>query len=162
MSDGPSPHLSQQPGSRRSDPVPQDGPEREEARRCARFGWTSLVLWVLFGIALEAAHGFKLAAYLDDGLRRALLRLAHAHGVILALVVLAAGRREVVAAGRGARRVGILIRAGALLVPAGFATGAIAPHEGDPGLPVVLVPIGAALLVLGLGRIALDEWRRHR
>jgi hypothetical protein len=55
-----------------------------------------------------------------------------------------------------------LVRAGALVVPLGFATGAIAPHEGDPGLPVVLVPIGAALLVLGLGQIAFDEWRRHR
>ena len=43
----------------------------------------------LFGLALEGAHGFKLAAYLDDNLRHSILRLAHAHGVILALVVLA-------------------------------------------------------------------------
>jgi hypothetical protein len=32
------------------------------------------------------APGFKVSAYLDDSLRRSLLRLAHAHGVILALV----------------------------------------------------------------------------
>lgn len=119
--------------------------------------------WVLFGIALEAAHGFKVAAYLDDGLRRTLLRLAHAHGVILALVVLAAGRTGLAGAPNDAgRAAGRLIRAGALIVPLGFATGAIAPHEGDPGLPVVLVPLGAALLLFGLGRIALDEWRRGR
>ena len=61
----------------------------DELRRCRRFGWTSLAAWALFGLALEAAHGFKLAAYLDDNLRHTILRLAHAHGVILALVVLA-------------------------------------------------------------------------
>ena len=61
----------------------------DEIRRCRRFGWTSLAAWALFGLAIEAAHGFKLGAYLDDNLRHTILRLAHAHGVILALVVLA-------------------------------------------------------------------------
>jgi hypothetical protein len=49
-----------------------------ERRRARRFAWTFLFAWVLFGLALEAAHGFKLSAYLDDGLRRSLLRLVHA------------------------------------------------------------------------------------
>ena len=35
----------------------------------------SLLGWVVFGTRLEAAHGFKLAAYLDHPLRRELLRL---------------------------------------------------------------------------------------
>ena len=131
------------------------GPEADqtEARRCLRFGWTSLTLWALFGLALEAAHGFKLAAYLDDALRHTLLRLAHAHGVVLALVVLAYGR------GAAAASAGRLLRAGALVIPVGFALSAIAPHEGDPGWPVVLVPIGGALLVAGLGRAAAQAWR---
>jgi hypothetical protein len=135
----------------------------DETRRCARFGWTSLALWALFGLALEAAHGFKLAAYLDDGLRHTLLRLAHAHGVILALGVLAFGRAAPElypgADVRGARRTGRLIRAGALLVPVGFALGAVSPHEGDPGLPVALVPAGALLLIAGLGAAAARAWR---
>ena len=136
------------------------GPEAErmpadqtEVRRCLRFGWTSLALWALFGLALEGAHGFKLAAYLDDALRHTLLRLAHAHGVVLALVVLAYGR------GAAAVSVGRLLRAGALAIPAGFALSAIAPHEGDPGWPVALVPVGGALLVAGLGRAAAQAWR---
>ena len=83
----------------------------DELRRCWRFGWTSLAAWALFGLALEAAHGFKLAAYLDDNLRHAILRLAHAHGVILALVVLAFARPRrwptpTAAGARAARRTG--------------------------------------------------------
>jgi hypothetical protein len=138
----------------------------DEARRCWRFGWTSLAAWALFGLALETAHGFKLAAYLDDSLRHTVLRLAHAHGVILALVVLAAAKASPLAdddgdRGRGARRTGMLLRAGALLVPVGFALGGIAPHEGDPGWPVILVPVGGLLLVAGLARLAWRSWRRR-
>ena len=138
-------------------------PQADEARRCRRFGWSSLAIWALFGLALEAAHGFKLAVFLDDQLRHSLLRLAHAHGVILALVVVAFGGG---AAGlyadappAEARRTGALIRAGALVVPLGFALSAIAPHEGDPGFPVLLVPAGALLLIAGLGRAARRSWR---
>ena len=135
----------------------------DEIRRCRRFGWTSLAAWALFGLAIEAAHGFKLGAYLDDNLRHTILRLAHAHGVILALVVLAFPAAlpsdKADQSVRTARRTGILLRAGALLIPAGFALGAIAPHEGDPGWPVLLVPVGGALLVAGLIRTAWRAWR---
>ena len=143
-----------------------------EPRRSRRFGWTSLFLWVLFGLALEAAHGFKLSAYLDDSLRRSLLRLAHAHGVILALVVLAYGEAGVPllarvasatgqAAGPAADTAGRLLRAGALLVPTGFALSAIHASEGDPGLPILLVPLGALALLAAIGQIALSAWRRR-
>ena len=135
----------------------------DEIRRCRRFCWTSLAAWALFGLAIEAAHGFKLGAYLDDNLRHTILRLAHAHGVILALVVLAFPTTlpwdEADQSARTARRTGILLRAAAVLIPAGFALGAIAPHEGDPGWPVLLVPIGGALLVAGLIRTAWHAWR---
>jgi hypothetical protein len=47
----------------------------------------------------------------------------------------------------------LLLRAGALLIPLGFALGGIAPHEGDPGFPVVLVPAG-------LARRAWSSWRK--
>jgi hypothetical protein len=133
----------------------------EEIRRCRRFGWTSLAAWALFGLAIEAAHGFKLAAYLDDSLRHTILRLAHAHGVILALVVLAfpATLAPETDDARTAHRTGSMLRAGALLIPAGFALGAIAPHEADPGWPVVLVPLGGVVLVGGLIRAAWRSWR---
>jgi Na+-driven multidrug efflux pump len=135
-----------------------------EARRCRRFGWTALAAWSLFGLVLEAAYGFKLSVFLDDQLRHTLLRLAHAHGVILALVVLAFGGGVASlygdASAAGARRTGALIRVGALVVPLGFALSAIAPHEGDPGFAVLLVPVGALPLIAGLLRAALRAWRR--
>jgi hypothetical protein len=55
---------------------------------------------------------------------------------------------------------GALIRLGALIIPAGFASSAIAPPEGDPGLPVLLVPVGGLLLVAGLTQVAWRSWRR--
>ena len=133
----------------------------DEARRSRRFGWTAVAVWALFGVAIEAAHGFKLAVYLDDDLRHTLLRLAHAHGVILGLVVLTlAGAGSPYAAGdRGARVTGVLLRLAALIIPVGFAASAVAPHEGDPGVPVVLVPVGGVVLVAGLTRAAWRSWR---
>jgi hypothetical protein len=123
------------------------------------------MVWSLFGLALEAAHGFKLAAFLDDELRHTLLRLAHAHGVVLALVVLAFGGGAAALYGgtppASARLTGVLIRAGAFVVPLGFALSAIAPHEGDPGFAVLLVPAGAVLLIAGLGRAAVRAWTRR-
>jgi len=136
----------------------------DEARRCRRFGWTSLTVWALFGLALEGAHGFKLAAYLDDSLRHGMLRLAHAHGVILALVVLAFASSLPPGdsgAARAVRLTGLLLRAAAVLIPLGFALGGVAPHEGDPGFPVVLVPVGGLLLVIGLVRLAWSSWRNN-
>lgn len=112
---------------------------------------------------LDRAHGFKLAAYLDDNLRHSILRLAHAHGLILALVVLGFASSLPPGDGDGARAArltGLLLRAGAMLIPLGFALGGIAPHEGDPGFPVVLVPVGGLLLVAGLARLAWSSWRK--
>jgi hypothetical protein len=147
---------------------------QRERQRARRFGWTSLFAWVLFGLALEAAHGFKLSAYLDDGLRRNLLRLAHAHGVILALIVLAHGELggPILAAAAASsaaaphdamatvRRVGQLFRASALAIPLGFAVSALGASESDPSPAIALVPMGALGLLAALGRTAWAAWRR--
>ena len=136
------------------------GPETGETRRCRRFGWTALFIWATLGLALEAAHGFKLAWFLDDTLRRTLLRLAHAHGVVLALVVLAYASSAGAAGDQsGVRWTGRLLRAGAVLIPIGFALSAVHPSEGDPGLAIVLVPAGAVALLAGLAGAALRTWR---
>lgn len=133
-----------------------------EIERSRRFGWTSLCAWILFGLALELAHGFKASAYLDDGLRRTLLRLAHAHGVILALVVLAWGQSgaSLIQPTARAAWVGHLLRAGATLIPVGFALSSIGASEGDPSLPILLVPVGALALIAALGRTAFGAWRQ--
>lgn len=121
----------------------------------ARFGWTMLLVWVLFGIGLESAHAFKLSAYLDDELTRLLLTLAHAHGVGLALVVIGFAA-TVPDPATWVRRA---MRFAAVAMPLGFALGAIAHPEGDPSLGIVLAPLGALALLAALGQIVWRAWR---
>lgn len=128
-----------------------------EERAARRFGWVSLAAWASIGVALEAGHAFKIPAYLDDELARSLLRLAHAHGVGLSLVVLAysvAGAKLHVQ-----RAPGLLLRVGAVLVPLGFGLGAFGHSESDPSAGIALVPIGAALVVAALGWTAYRSFK---
>lgn len=131
------------------------------ADRAARFGWTALLLWACAGAALEAMHGFKVSAYLDDELTRTLLRLAHAHGVGLSLVVLVFGAS---ASPRLAPELALhLLRAliaAAIVLPIGFLLGAIAHPEGDPSIGIFLVPLGALALIYALARTAWSIRRR--
>ena len=133
-----------------------------EQTRAQRFGWTSLLAWAALGFGLEAAHGLKLTAYLDDELARMMLRLGHAHGVGLSLVVLAysvAALPAMTAAPGRTPLPGRLLRAAATLMPLGFALSAFGHPEGDPSPLIFLVPLGAAALLVGLGLIARAIWR---
>jgi hypothetical protein len=128
--------------------------------RIARFGWTSLTVWAAVGMALEAAHALKVSAYLDDELTRLLLRLAHAHGAGLALVVLVFGAYlPRFGAALGAHLAGPLFFA-AVAMPLGFALGAVAHPEGDPGVGIFLAPPGALALLYVLVRATIATWRR--
>jgi hypothetical protein len=64
--------------------------EENEAlsRRHLAFGWCALLFFLTLGIGLEAMNGFKIGWYLDvsNATRRHMFKLAHAHGVLLALV----------------------------------------------------------------------------
>ncbi|HVU22992.1 MAG TPA: hypothetical protein VHE13_02635 [Opitutus sp.] len=132
------------------------------ARRNLVFGWWSLAVFLVLGLGLEGLHGFKLGWYLDVGheMRRLMLTLAHAHGTLLALVNIAAGLtqraqpRPVVTGGAS----WALIAAGVLL-PAGFALGGIVLYDGDPGLGILLVPVGALAALIGVVRIAREVGR---
>ena len=125
--------------------------------RHLRFGWWSLFAWLTLGVVLETLHGFKLAWYLnvDVEMRRLMLTLAHAHGTLLALVNIAAGLTLRTVKGfeleRGASRA---LFWGSVLLPAGFFLGGLVIHDGDPGLGVLLVPVGALLVLYGVGTAA--------
>lgn len=125
-------------------------------QRLLRFGWWALLAYLSLGITLEILHGLKVSWYLDVGreTRRLMFTLAHAHGTLLALVNIAAGltlkASPSIDAGRAA---GSLIWA-AVLLPLGFFLGGVVTHDGDPGLGILLVPIGAALLVFAVLQIA--------
>lgn len=127
-------------------------------RRHVVFGWSALFGFALLGFCLEAMHGFKLGWYLDVGneTRRLLLTLAHAHGVLIALVNLAFAStlRGLPTPDAVPGFASPCLLASGVLMPAGFLLGGIVTYGGDPGLGVLLAPVGAALLLAGLGATA--------
>lgn len=137
-------------------------PSETETLRARRFGWSALLAWALAGLALEGLQGTRPRWYTSDELARTLLRLGHAHGVGLALLVLvysSAGVPLLREREDGGRSVGARLRAGALLIPLGFFLGALAHPEGDPSLAVLAVPAGAAALLWALASLARAAWR---
>ena len=132
------------------------------ARFHSRFGWTSLALFATLGIVLEGLHGLKVGWYLEQAneTRRLMFTLAHAHGTLLSVVNLAFGALLFVTADdrRGSFASRCLL-AGTTLMPAGFFLGGLYIYDGDPGLGVMLVPIGAMCVVAAATSCALAEWR---
>ena len=129
-------------------------PEPRYAERtwCGRVGASGLVFWLTGGIVLEAFHGFKLAPYLEDALRRQMWTLAHAHGTLLSVVALVLGWAGPLASlpARRARSCDRLFAAGAVMLPLGFLLGGAWHSEADPGIAILLVPAGGVLAAAGL------------
>jgi len=131
-------------------------------RRHLRFGWWSLLGFLLLGFVLEIFHALKIGWYLNVAYetRRMMFILAHTHGTLLALVNIAyAATLHMVPeiAERAGRTVSHSLIAATLLLPGGFFLGGIVLHGGDPGLGVLLVPIGALLLIYAVFFIARGQ-----
>ncbi|MCX6941563.1 MAG: hypothetical protein NTX09_12660 [Verrucomicrobia bacterium] len=125
--------------------------------RHLRFGWRSLFVFLSLGLFLEALHGFKLGWYLDvsSEIRRLMFTLAHSHGTLLALVNLAAGLTlRTVKGFELTNAASLALLWGSIIMPAGFFLGGLVIHDGDPGLGVMLAPLGALLLLYGVGSAA--------
>ena len=140
-------------------PFKQAPPLTPQADRNLRFGWWSLLIFLSLGGILEALHGFKIGWYVNvvNETRRLTFTLAHTHGTLLAVVNIVAGL-TVRAVERFTLRPSVsfgLIWA-AILLPGGFFLGGLVIYDGDPGLGVWLVPVGATLLFYSIARIALD------
>jgi hypothetical protein len=108
---------------------------------------------------LEAMHAFKVYWYLDVGheTRRLMWTLAHAHGTLLSLVHIAfAGTLRMTPRPERTRAISTCLYAATALLPGGFFLGGAVIRGGDPGLGVLLVPIGAALLLAGVLLVALS------
>jgi len=145
-------------------PSKQAPPVAQLADRNLRFGWWSLLVFLSLGAILETLQGFKIGWYVDvgDETRRLMFTLAHAHGTLLAVVNIAAGLTARIVERFTLRpSVSFALIWAAILLPAGFFLGGIVIYDGDPGLGVWLVPIGAALLFYSIARIALDLSRRN-
>ena len=129
--------------------------------RHLRFGWWSLLCFLSLGIALEAMHGFKLGYYLDTNneTRRLMWTLAHTHGTLLSIIhlVFAATLRLLPQENPKLQRFASPCLCGAsILMPGGFFLGGLVFYGGDPGLGVLLLPVGALLLLLAVSQTALS------
>jgi hypothetical protein len=125
------------------------------AQRHCSFGWYALFVFASVGALLEALHAFKAGFYLDvdHETRRLMWRLGHAHGTLLALINLGfAATVPRTSPGARARllRASACLLAASCLLPAGFLLGGVFASAGDPGLPVLLVPLGVPLLLAAL------------
>ncbi len=152
------------------------------------FGWWALFLFLALGVVLEALHAFKIGYYLDTSneTRRLMWRLAHAHGTLIALVHIAfalslpslAGTNSGEDAESRSRRgddplslspslspslslASRCLYGCAVLLPLGFFLGGVFVYGGDPGLAVVLAPIGALLGGLAVLLIARATGRKR-
>jgi hypothetical protein len=131
-------------------------------------GWSLLLVFVVLGGVLEALHGLKLSWYVavSNETRRLMWTLAHAHGTLLALinVAFAFTLRVATLQGPRVRLASRCLLASSVLLPAGFFLGGIDVYAGDPGLGVLLVPAGAALLVVAVLVTTLETrtWSRSQ
>ena len=134
-------------------------PPVDYTRRHLRFGWWSLLGFLVLGFSLELLHGFKVGLYLDvsNETRRLMWTLAHAHGALLGLVhiLYAICLRLFPGLAAGSERpVSLSLIGASVLLPGGFFLGGVSFYSGDPGLGILLVPVGAALLMIAVFLVA--------
>ncbi len=130
-------------------------------RRHLRFGWWMLLLFLSLGLILEAFHALKASSYLSvaNETRRLMWTLAHAHGTLLGLINIAFAftiRAVPQWPARSRNFASAFMLGSAVLMPAGFFLGGINVRAGDPGLGILLLPVGglmlfAAVLMTALG-----------
>ena len=136
------------------------------ARRHLKIGWLAIAVFSMMGIALEAAHGFKLGLYLDVGneTRRLMWTLAHAHGALLGLVHVgfAVSLDQFGLTDRARRFCSLSTIAALVLLPVGFFLAGLEVYGGDPGRAIVLVPLGAVALVLMSLKLAFSSFAETR
>lgn len=132
------------------------------ARRHLRFGWWWLFGFAGLGLTLETMHGLKLGWYVDtpNEMRRLMWTLAHAHGALLGLVNVAFGltvRGSPRWPERALRLASGCLLGGSVLVPGGFFLGGTVIHSGDPGLGILLLPLGGLLLLVAFALAAASQ-----
>lgn len=144
-------------------PTPPDAPAPDDDAQIAathyRFGWWLLFVFATLGLVLESLAGLRVAWYVDvvNETRRTMFRLAHAHGTLLAIINVVFALAVDSRLGGSLRRraaVSSTLRAATLLLPLGFFAGGVVIHDGDPGLGILLVPVGALLLLWAVASVA--------
>ncbi len=118
-------------------------------------GWVSVAVWMTVGLLLEGLLGYKIPGYLNDPQRRELFRLAHAHGTLLAMLLIVAAlcaKNFEIDLSRAPR---LALQIGAVLMPVGFLLAGIWHTESDPGLAIWMVPVAALIIIFGAIAMAM-------
>jgi hypothetical protein len=127
------------------------------ARNHLRWGWWTMLAFLSLGIVLEAFHAFKVQWYLNvaNETRRLMFTLAHAHGTLLSLIHIALGCCLLLLQPGGSwKAASRCLTWASLLIPGGFLLGGIVIFSGDPGIGILLLPVGAVMLVIAVFLIA--------
>jgi hypothetical protein len=148
--------------STRASPPPPTTPgdlRRATADRHFRFGWWGIFVFAGLGLVLESLNGLRVDYYMNvaNETRRHMFTLAHAHGTLLSLVNLAFALSLASPLGERLGNVktpSACLLGALILLPAGFFTGGLVIYDGDPGLGIMMVPVGALLLVVAALLIA--------
>ena len=132
------------------------GPAMSPARHL-RLSLALTALFLAMGLWLEAMIGLRMSGWVDDPLRREFLRLGHAHGGILGALNVGLGLavERLATPEPWASAIRKAAWVGALLVGSGFVAGGLLHGPTDPGLPILVVPAGALMLVGSLVAAAL-------
>jgi hypothetical protein len=128
------------------------------SRLTVKFGLWALLAYLTLGLGLEGLHGFKVPWYLEFETRRLMWTLAHAHGVLVSVLVIGFGLMLQVQGGAAegwTRIAGACLMASAVLLPGGFLLGGIYVFDGDPGPGVLLSPVGGGLLFTAVALAAI-------
>ena len=129
------------------------------AASVSKQAWYSLAFWMTAGLFLEGLLAFRSPAYLQDPMRRELFRLAHAHGTVLNIVTLVATLYLTKGLISPPRLALWSLRLGVIAMPLGFLLGGISHSETDPGLAVLLAPLGGLMIIFGVIAIAISSGR---
>jgi len=119
-----------------------------------------ILAWIVFGLLIEGLIGFRSPALLDDSIRREMFRLAHAHGTLLNLVLIAAAICAQLDLIRLGRATSLGLRTAVVLLPVGFLLAGLWHFKDDPGIAIFLVPLGAVLLLATAFQIGYSAFRR--
>ena len=132
-------------------------PERNDADRAAlvrqhvSLGWFFVGGFSALGLLLEGLHGWKVDWYAGAAGETRRMMWTLAHGTLLGLAQVAFGHSVPLVPTVSLPRLRLASRclvAAAVLLPMGFFLGGAVIHDGDPGLGIALVPVGAALLIV--------------
>jgi hypothetical protein len=131
------------------------------ARVHARFGWTLLLVSLVFGAVLEGMEGFRWGPVVRDMWVQRLWSLAHFHGAafgLLNLIYVPWADTRALSEGRRTSASRMLI-VGSVTMPLGFLLGGIGHFEGDPSIGIFLAPLGAVFVLYTVVIHTLAVWR---